>query len=79
MAETEFKGIFVIQVTRLNGTKLYINAELIQSIEPTPDTVITLTTNTKIVVKDPPKKLVDEIIEYHRLVRGDRMIEHTGE
>ena len=69
----------MILVTRLNGTKLYINAELIQSIEPTPDTVITLTTNTKIVVEDPPEKLVEEIIEYHRHVRSNRVIEHKGE
>ena len=40
----------MILVTRLNGTTFYINAELIQSVEPTPDTVIALTNNVKVIV-----------------------------
>ncbi len=37
----------MIRVTRFNGTKIYLNAELIQSVEGTPDTVITLTNNKR--------------------------------
>lgn len=42
----------MIDVTKLNGKEITINAELIESVEETPDTVITLTTGKKIIVKE---------------------------
>lgn len=56
----------MIQVTRFNGSKFYINAEYIQSIEPTPDTVITLMNEKKLVVSDSVEALVERFIEYQR-------------
>lgn len=41
----------MIEVTRLNGKGLTINSDLIEMIEETPDTVITLTTGKKIIGK----------------------------
>ena len=43
----------MINVTRLNGKQIMINAELIESVEETPDTVVTLTDGKKFVVKEP--------------------------
>lgn len=60
----------MIRVTRLNGTKLYVNAELIQTVEGTPDTVISLINNVKIVVKESPETIVTEIIEYQREIHN---------
>ena len=37
----------MIEVTRLNGTQILVNADLIELVEETPDTVITFTTGTK--------------------------------
>ena len=42
----------MIDVTRLNGKEVTINCELIEMVEETPDTVITLTTGKKIIVKE---------------------------
>jgi len=56
----------LILVTRFNGSQFYINAELIQTIEATPDTVISLVNNSKILVKESPQVLIDRIIEYRR-------------
>lgn len=56
----------MIQVTRLNGQKLYINADLIRTIEPTPDTIITLTDDRKLLVKESPEELVRRFIAYRR-------------
>lgn len=74
----------MILVSRLNGTQFYINAELIQYIEPTPDTVITLTNNNKLIVKDTAESVVAKIIEYQRNVRSSNFVnsinaEHPGE
>ena len=56
----------MIFITRLNGSKLYINPELIQMIESTPDTVITLLSNKKLIVKDSPQEIAERFIEYRR-------------
>ncbi len=62
----------MICVTRLNGKKFYINAEMIQLVEATPDTVITLNNNAKYVVKDSAEDVVNQIIAYHQKVFRSR-------
>lgn len=42
----------MIEVTKLNGVKILINSDLIEIVEETPDTMITLTTGRKIIVKE---------------------------
>ncbi len=42
----------MIEVTKINGTKLLVNTGLIETVEETPDTVITLTDGKKIIVKE---------------------------
>ena len=49
----------MITVTRLNDSKLVINSDLIEFVEAIPDTIISLTTGKKIMVKESP----DEVIE----------------
>ncbi len=49
----------MIKVTRINDSQLVINADLIEFIESTPDTIISLTTGKKVMVKES----IDEIIE----------------
>ncbi len=59
----------MIRVTRLNGKEFVVNAELIQFLEETPDTVITLVNHEKIVVKEKMDELVRRVIEYGRAIR----------
>ncbi len=42
----------MIEVTKINGVKILINEDLIEVVEETPDTVITLTTKRTIIVKE---------------------------
>ena len=42
----------MIEITKLNGSKMLINTSLIETVEETPDTVITLTSGKKIIVKE---------------------------
>jgi len=56
----------MIAVTRLNGKKFVINAEQIRYIETTPDTMITMLTGEKVVVKETLKKVVKLAIQYQR-------------
>ena len=58
----------MIQVTRLNGIEIYLNAELIETVEATPDTLITLTTGKKVMVSEELDQIADKVIEYRRRV-----------
>lgn len=43
----------MIRLTRLNGTTLFLNGDLLQSVESTPDTILTLVTGEKLLVREP--------------------------
>lgn len=60
----------MIKVTRLRGTEpeLVINAELIETVESTPDTVITLTTGHKIIVQESTDAVVKLVVAYKRSI-----------
>ena len=56
----------MIKLKRLNGQEFVVNSDLIEIIEETPDTVITLTTGKKIVVKE----TINEVIEKAALFKN---------
>lgn len=62
----------MIQLTRLNGTQVVINALLIQQIESIPDTIITLTTDRKIMVQESAGEVVERAVEYLQRLHGAR-------
>lgn len=58
----------MIKVTRLNGEEFYINPDLIQYIEKTPNTVITLTNDKKVVVKEEVEEVIERIVAFKRKI-----------
>ncbi|MCL2497247.1 MAG: flagellar FlbD family protein [Symbiobacteriaceae bacterium] len=56
----------MITVTRLNGTTFILNCELIEVIDATPDTVVTLTSGKRWVLAESPEELVERIISYKK-------------
>ncbi|QGT99173.1 Flagellar protein FlbD [Candidatus Syntrophocurvum alkaliphilum] len=56
----------MIYLTRLNGQKVMVNIDLVEFIEETPDTVITLTTGKKFVVKESAKRITERIIKFRK-------------
>ena len=62
----------MIHLTRLNGTEFWLNPELIEQIDKTPDTVITLTTGNNIIVKEKPEDLVNMILDYRRKANQEK-------
>jgi len=56
----------MIRVTRLNNKEFVLNSDLIEFMEETPDTVITLTGGNKYVVSDSVNILIERIIEFRR-------------
>ncbi|MBP9000589.1 flagellar FlbD family protein [Lacrimispora saccharolytica] len=56
----------MIEITKLNGTRILINPDLIEIIESTPDTVISLTTGRKIIVKESRQEINNLVKSYRK-------------
>jgi len=56
----------LIKLTRLNGKEFVINADLIETVEATPDTVITLVNEHRYIVKESVDEVIKKVIEYKR-------------
>jgi flagellar protein FlbD len=56
----------MIQVTRLNHSRLILNSDLIESIENTPDTVVTLVNDRRITVMESVEELIERVRAYRR-------------
>ena len=58
----------MIELTRLNDTKFILNADMIESVEEVPDTVIALTTGKKLFVKENKYQIRDLVVRYKQEV-----------
>lgn len=58
----------MIELTKLNDIKFTVNADIIELVEETPDTVVTLTTGKKIIVKESRQDVTNLVISYRRSI-----------
>lgn len=58
----------MIKLTKLNDAEFILNSDLIESIESSPDTTITLFTGKKFMVKESPEEIVEKIIDYNKKI-----------
>jgi flagellar protein FlbD len=58
----------VIPVSRLDGSAFFLNSDLIETIEATPDTVVTLTSQKKLIVRESPQDLIEALVAFRRRV-----------
>lgn len=56
----------MIEVTRLNDKKIIINAELIERVEESPDTMITLTSGSKLIVRESRQEIRNLVVSYKK-------------
>ena len=60
----------MIQLTRINHTPLVLNSDLIEHIEVTPDTVITLVTGQKLRVRESAAEVIQRVVDFRQLING---------
>jgi flagellar protein FlbD len=60
----------VIFLTHLDGKEFVLNADHLLAAEPTPDTVLLLTTGQKLMVKESVDEVVARVAAWQRRVRG---------
>lgn len=56
----------MVEVTKLNGSTVLVNAELIESVEETPDTVLSFVTGKKLIVKESRQEIKNLVKSYRK-------------
>ncbi len=56
----------MIEVTRINGSKVLINPDLIEIVEETPDTVVAFTTGRKLIIKEGRQEVKNLVKSYRK-------------
>jgi flagellar protein FlbD len=54
----------MIKVTRLDNRELVVNVDLVEFLEATPETIVTMSTGKKVVVKEPIDEVIRRIVEF---------------
>jgi flagellar protein FlbD len=70
MSLGRFYSINMIILTKINHAQIAVNADLIQYMEETPDTVLTMTNNNKVVVKESMAEIIEKIVSYRRYLNN---------
>jgi len=58
----------MIRLTRINHVPLVLNSDLIEHVETTPDTVVTLTTGQKLLVLESADEVIQKVIDFRRAI-----------
>lgn len=58
----------MIRLTRFDGTQFVLNTEIIQYLEATPDTIITLNTGDKLIIRETVEEVIEAVIEFKKRV-----------
>jgi flagellar protein FlbD len=58
----------MILLKKINSAPIAVNSDMIEFIEETPDTVITLANGDKVVVQEPMTEIIDKVVAYRCLV-----------
>ncbi|MCA2969775.1 MAG: flagellar FlbD family protein [Acidobacteriaceae bacterium] len=68
----------MIALTRINGSPLVLNSDLIEQIESMPDTIIRLTNGHRVVVRETPDDIIDRVVAFQRRVKRTTDAETVG-
>jgi flagellar protein FlbD len=70
----------MIKLTRMSREPLVLNSDLIEYMEATPDTVITMTTGEKLRVSETADEVIARVIEFRRsILAGSRLCPKRNE
>ena len=60
----------MISLTKLDGSRFVLNADLIRVVEERPDTVVTLTSGDRVMVKEGAESIIAKVIAYRRSIHS---------
>jgi flagellar protein FlbD len=68
----------MVRVTRLDGSSIVVNVDLVQWVERTPDTVLSLTSGEKLPVRETPEQFVAGVVEFKRAIYRGAYLSDLG-
>jgi flagellar protein FlbD len=68
----------MIMLTKINRASIAVNSDMIEFIEETPDTVITMTNNDRIVVQESTAEIIKRVVRYRRMISSAVRLEAEG-
>jgi len=68
----------MIRLTRLNHSPFFLNSDLIEHIEITPDTVVSLTNGQKFLVLETADEVLEKVVAYQRAIHAPPGAAQTG-
>lgn len=60
----------MIKLHKLNGFEIVVNAELVETLEPGPETVVHLATGNKLTVTEKADEIIAKVVEYRKAVNS---------
>lgn len=60
----------MIKLHKLNGLEIVVNAELVETLEPGPETVVHLATGNKLTVTEKADEIIAKVVEYRKAVNS---------
>lgn len=66
----------MVRLTRLNQQAFLLNPDLIEQVEVTPTTVITLSNGHKLLVRESAEEVIERIAQFRRSVKTDKVLPH---
>lgn len=64
----------MITLHKLNGTPIVLNAELIECLEPGPETVVALATGNRYLVRESAEEISAKVVEYRKKVNAESKV-----
>lgn len=62
----------------INGTEIVLNSDLIEFVEATPDTVVSLSNGKKFIVRESVQEVIDRVVEFRRRIASGPQIMSTN-
>ncbi|MBF0431619.1 MAG: flagellar FlbD family protein [Fibrobacteria bacterium] len=69
----------MIQITKLNKEQVYVNPDLIEFIEMTPDTALLMQGGKRMVIRDSAEDVVEQILKYKQFVHSNITVRKPSE
>jgi flagellar protein FlbD len=63
----------MIEVTRLNGVKYWVNPHQIESIEQNPDVTLVMLSGKTLIIKEKPEEVIEKIIAYRKKIANQEL------
>ncbi|MFW5999104.1 MAG: flagellar FlbD family protein [Bacillota bacterium] len=64
----------MIKLTKMNGEEIVINIDLVETVQATPDTVISLSTGKKVLVENDVEEIIEKVINYKRKINSSGFV-----